>query len=351
MPLGTPATATPSLGALTCLGVLWAISGCFNVNYGHCRITCSASEACPANLECRMAPNATQGVCAEKGSLACLSESPDAGPDAMDGSDGSDTADAMDGSDGADAETGGPFPPEVLCHNGNCFPLPPEVRANIVLLLWPSNLPAVGSPVSVWQDQSGQGNHATALTTDLPPHVIPDGVQLDSSQRGTGLGVYNSPSLDFGAGDFAVIVVAGLSSSTIPVTLFRKWDGVRVNSRRISIDWVLSSPPVSGRPQGAVNDTLVVPDMDTAQPSVRAYTLRRAIDRIELHLNEAILVTTELPTAGASTSNAEDVYLGVAGAFGDPADSLEAVIAIRGSIRSTDLNQLQIFLRTVFATP
>ena len=113
--------------------------------------------------------------------------------------------------DGPDA---GPVPPEVLCHNGNCLPLPAEVRANMVLLLWPSNLPAVGSPVDVWPDQSGQGNDAHALYPTALPHVIPNGVQLDASQRGSGFVVFNSPSLDFGSGDFAVIVVAGLSSST-----------------------------------------------------------------------------------------------------------------------------------------
>ncbi len=295
-----------------------------------------------------MEPGKTSGLCAPDGVLTCPSEeSPDAGPDAMDASDG---GDAMDGSDGGDADTGGSGPPAVLCHSGSCLTLPQAVRANIVLLLWPSNLPSVGSPVSVWADQSGQGNDAHALYPSALPHVIANGVQLDSSQLGSGFVVANSPSLDFGSGDFAIIVVAGLSSSSSRVSFFRKSDGLRENSRQISLEWVLSSA-TTGRPQGAVDDTPVATGTDIRQPSVRAYTLRRATDYLELDLNEVVLGSADLPTTGLSTSNAEDVFLGVADLSGSPADSLDAVIAIRGSISASDLNQLQVFLRTLFATP
>src|SRR6185312_11957437 len=77
---------------------------------------------------------------------------------------------------GTDAEGGVSLPPQMLCHNGSCFPLSDTLRANLVLLLWPSNLPPVGSPVSIWSDQSGKGNDAYALYPSAPPQVIPDGV-------------------------------------------------------------------------------------------------------------------------------------------------------------------------------
>ena len=351
MPLGLPTSTTPAFGALAGLGVIWAISGCFNVNYGNCRLTCEKNEHCPSSLACVLEEGTGRGFCAQEGTT-CPGPQTDAGADAsaMDGGgdDGSDAMDGGDGGDGPDGETSGP--PEVLCHNQRCLTLPPEVRAHLVLLLWPSNLPTVGSPVSVWPDQSGHGNHASAIYPSALPHVIPNGVQLDPNRLGSGFRVVNSPSVDFGAGDFAVLVVAGLSSGAIPVTFFRKWDGARENSRRISIEWVIS-PPSAGRPQGAVNDTPVATGMDTTQPSVRAYTLRRTIDHLDLHLNEAVIGSDDLPTAGASTSNARDIFIGVGDTFGAPADSLEAVIAIRGSIRSADLTDLQVFLRTVFAAP
>jgi hypothetical protein len=346
MPLGKPATGTPTSGALTCLGVLWAISGCFNVNHGSCRISCVTNDDCPSSLICVMEEGSTRSFCATAGTTTCPPFDAGANADAIDRAD---AADAMDGGDGA-SDTGSPLPPEVLCHNGTCFPLPPEVRANIVLLLWPSNLPAVGSPVSIWQDQSGQGNNANALRPDdALPHVIADGVQLDPNKPGSGFKVFNSPTLDFGGGDFAVIVVAGLSGSTAPVSFFRQSDGARVNSRQIAIDWVLSSA-LTGRPQGAVDDTLIATDTDLNQPSVGAYTLRRTTKHLELRLNGTVLGSADLPAPDVSTSNAADVFLGVAGVVGSPADSIEAVVALRGPVGTSALNELEAFLRTLFAT-
>jgi hypothetical protein len=255
---------------------------------------------------------------------------------------------------GTDAEAGTSLPPSMLCHNGNCLTLPPDVRANLVLLLWPSNLPAaVGATVNTWDDQSGQGNNATALYPNFPPHVISDGVQLDSTQPNTGTGfvVVNSPSLDFGSGDFAVIVVAGLSSSATPLSFFRKSEGART-SQQISLDWVLSSTSsaVTGQPQGVVDGTTVASSTDISQPSVAAYSLYRSTDQVELHVNGVVLGSSDLPTPGLSTTNTADLYLGVNGLVGSPVDSIEAVVAIRGSIGSTELNQLEGFVRDVFAT-
>ncbi len=262
-------------------------------------------------------------------------------PDAREA--GTDARDA-----GPDAEAGASLPPSMLCHNGSCLTLPDSIRKNLVLLLWPSNLPAVGSPVSVWQDQSGQGNDAHALYPSAPPQVIANGVQLEQKQLGSGFVVANSPSLDFSSGDFAVIVVAGLSSSTAPVSFFRKSDGARTNSRRISIDWVLSSS-AGGQPEGAINDTVVVPDPPVAQLSVGAYTLQRATDRVELHLNGTLVGSADLLSAGATTTNAEDLYVGVANSLTFPVSTIEAVVAVRGTVGSSDLNALELFLRTLFA--
>ncbi|MES1206938.1 MAG: hypothetical protein ABUS79_13460 [Pseudomonadota bacterium] len=311
------------------------MSGCFEVKYGDCRVTCTVEQGCPANLTCLVEQGA--GLCAPPGTTTCH---PQQHLDAA-----TDRADA--GEAGLEAEAGAAGPPLMLCHNGSCLTLPETIRKNLVLLLWPSNLPALGSPVSVWADQSGQGNDAHALYPTAPPHVIPNGVQLDSTQLGSGFVVANSPSLDFGPGDFAVIVAAGLSSSASPVSFFRKSDGARTNSRQISIDWVLSTS-IAGQPQGAVNDTLIFTTANIAQPSVGAYTLQRATNHVELHLNGAVLGSSDLP-AGGSTTNAADAFVGVRNMFGSPADSIEAVIAIRGSVGSSDLNAVESFLKTLFA--
>jgi hypothetical protein len=333
--------------ALTGLTALLALAGCFQINVDSCRLLCTKTEKCPGGLVCRVGDSATgQGLCATPGTASC--RQPDAGVGETDA--GADRTDAS----GSDAEAGTSGPPSMLCHNGSCLTLPADVRANLVLLLWPSNLPAVGATVTTWADQSGQGNDATALYPNLPPHVIPDGVQLDSTQPNTGTGfvVVNSPSLDFGSGDFAVIVVAGLSSSAKPLSFFRKSEGART-SQQISLDWVLSSTSsaVTGQPQGVVDGTTVPSSTDISQPAVAAYALYRSTDQVELHVNGVVLGSAELPTPGLSTTNAADLYLGVNGIVGSPVDSIKAVVAIRGSIGSTELNQLEGFMRDVFATP
>lgn len=257
------------------------------------------------------------------------------------------SADGMDAG-GADADAGGSLPPSILCHNGTCFSLSDSLRANLVLLLWPSNLPAVGSTVAVWADQSGKGNDALALDSFALPKVIPDGVHLDQTRNSTGFVVRDSPSLDFGSGDFALVVVAGLPASANFRTLVSKSDEARANSRRISIEWALSSF-ATGRPQGTVDDTAVAAPVDTSQPSVGAYALYRAVDHLELHLNTSVLNNAELPLANQTTSNVEDLYVGVTDGIATPVDSIETVIALRGPVASADLHQLELFLGTAFA--
>ncbi len=329
----------PAWRALATLGAICALSGCFEVKYGDCRVTCTRELGCPANLTCLIErETASSGLCAPPGMKTCLTN-PDAATDA---------SDAREAGVDAEASTAA-GPPSMLCHNGSCLSLSESIRKNLVLLLWPSNLPPVGSTVPVWADQSGQGNDARALSLTAAPQVFAHGVQFDSTQAGGGFIVRNSSSLDFGSGDFAVIVVGGLSSGATPVSFFRKSDSARTNSRQISIDWGLSSSQMGG-PEGAVNDTVLVATASLGQPAVYAYTLERANDHVELHVNGTVLSSADLPGPGASTSNAADAYVGVSNVFSRPAASIEAVIAIRGQIESSDFNGLETFLRTLFAT-
>ena len=212
-------------------------------------------------------------------------------------------------------------PAEMLCHNGSCLSLPAAVRANLVLLLWPSNLPAVGQAVPLWSDQSGQGNHAHALYPSAPPTSSPT---ASSSTRPNWAAGSSSPTVPRWTS--ARAISRSSRGRTLlqheRVSFFRKSDGARENSRQISIDWVLSSATDGPATRTAVNDTLVVTGMDLTQPSVGAYTLRRVTDHLELRLNGVVLGSADLPTAGLSTSNADDVFLGVYGLSGSPADSL-----------------------------
>src|SRR6185312_10067017 len=298
--------------ALAALTALLALSGCFQLSPKSCEVLCTATNGCPGDFHCAIQDNMTYGICTAPGGSCPPLFSEDAGtplPDA--------------GS--PDADAGPPLPPDMLCHNGACFTLPDAVRANLVLLLWPSNLPPVGSTVSVWKDQSGQGNDAHALIPAALPTVIADGVHLDATQPGAGFVVVDNPTLDFASGDFAFVVVAGLSSDTTPLSLARKSDGARTNSRKISIDWVLSSgaSAITGRPEGAIDDTLIPASMDVSQPSIAAYALYRSADHAELRVNDAVVGSADLTPPGVSTTNSADLYVGVGTMFTTTADSVE----------------------------
>lgn len=325
------------------LVALFAVTGCFRYTPQDCQVLCDLKAipaACPGEMACLPQPSLSgTGLCAAPGTL-CEGPVSDSGVGTSD----SGTHDAGDAGDAGPSQA-----PAMLCHNGSCFTLPDAVRANVVLLLWPSNLPAVGSTVSLWADQSGRANDAHALAPSAPPTVIPDGVHLDSSQTGTGFVVADSPSLDFAAGDFALVAVVGLSSETTPVTIARKADGARTNSRQISIDWMRMTTDAGfiGGFQGSIDDTTIEATNDVPQPSVTTYTLYRSAAHAELHVNGAVFGSADLPAA-TSTTNAAPLYIGANGLFGSPADSIEAVIAVRGPIESTVLNQLELFLRDVF---
>jgi hypothetical protein len=203
--------------------------------------------------------------------------------------------------------------------------------------------------VTIWHDQSGHNNNAYAAYPSAPPHVIADGVQLDQSQIGDGFEVLDSPTLDLGSGDFAVIVVAGLKAQSDTITLFSKSDGVFSGSRKIQLRYFPTSPS-TGVPQGFVNDTEIASDteQEIPEPSVRVYDLRRTGDHVEVRSNGSTYVSADLP-AGTSTTNSETLYLGTGNIGTYAADTLEAVIIVRGSIASTDLDDLESYLTMLFA--
>lgn len=342
--------------ALAAVALIWATAGCFEVKYLQCRITCTAEEGCPQNLNCIIEPGEFIGLCAPPGTLTCSSPQADAGmdADAMDSSDAMDASDVPDAIDESDVDTGPPppIPPKVLCRGDDCLELSEALRANLVLLLWPSNLPPAGSRVPFWYDQSGRDNHARALYASYQPVVTANGVKLDTTRPGSGFFVENSSSLDFGAGDFAVIVVAGLAFNNQEVGLFSKSDGARPPAQRqVTLDFTLSPGSVTkGRPQALVNDKAIDALFDTPQPSIAVYGIQRVVDHVELRLNGMALNSIELDS-GVSTTNNAGVYLGTGGLEGYVADSIAAVVAVRGPISSTDLNALESFLWRNFVKP
>jgi hypothetical protein len=303
-------TALPGLAALL------ALAGCFQIPVESCQLMCTPEVGCPGDMTCLP----QQGLCVSAGVTMCMP-----------------------------SDAGGGSAPPMLCHGSlPCFPLPDPVRANIVLLLWPDSLPTAGSPVTIWRDESGHNNNAYATyPATAPPHVIADGVQLDTTQVGSGFEVQDSPTLDLGSGDFAIIVVAGLSAQSDTITLFAKADGVRTDSRKVMLRYFPTSPS-TGVPQGFVDDTELTSTAEISEPSVGVYDLRRTGDHVDVRFNGIPQVSADLPT-GISTTNTETLYLGTANIGTYTADTLEAAIIVRGSIASTDLDNLESYLTMLFA--
>lgn len=316
------------LAVVGCLFGLWASPGCFELNYPSCRIRCNVGESCPRGLQCVSSATSTDHFC---NVTADICDSPVPGTDAS--------------VPNKDASAGGP--PQEICHRGSCLTLPDAIRSNLVLLLWPSNLPALGSPVSVWPDLSGKGNDAKPANPDASPTVTEDGVKLAPDRPGAGFVVANSSSLDLAAEDFSMLVVSGLETG-MPATFFSKSDQNRADPRQVVLQWVFTGDGMAQRPRAIINATTVDAQEDIPLPSVNVYTLRRTGGRMELRVNSVVLGSADLRNPVESTSNAEDLFLGVVSAQGRPVGSLQATFAVKGSLSGTDLATLERFLHSTF---
>lgn len=249
----------------------------------------------------------------------------------------------LDVSDGAVAL---PNPTDMVCHNGSCVSFSDATRANLILLLWPSTLPALGSPVPIWLDLSGKGNDAYALDPSALPTVIEDGVRLAADSPGGGFRVANNSSVDFAAEDFVVLVVAGVETS-MPSTFFAKADGDRVNPRRITLDWSIFAPTGTTRPEARVNSTTVTAGSEIVLP-VNVYAVRRTSGHVELRVNGAVWGSADLDDAQESTTNAQDIFIGVPSEDAFSVNTLQAVLALRGTFSNSDLEDIEMELRNAF---
>lgn len=318
------------LAVVGCLFGLWASPGCFELNYPSCRIRCGIGEGCPRGLNCVPSATSPDYFCAAPPAAMC--DSPGRGNDAS----------------APDKDPNASGPPQKICHRGNCLTLPDTIRSNLVLLLWPSNLPALGSPVSVWPDLSGTGNDAHAVNPAMPPTVTKDGVKLATNEQGVGFVVTNSASLDLGAGDFVVLGVAGAATTT-PGTILAKSDASRTNPRRVVLERAFSETSNGIRTQARVNETTITAVEDVAASSANIYSLRRTGTYLDLRANGVVIGKSTLATADQSTSNAEDIFIGVASPFAPTGiDTLQAVFIVRGPVDSTTLGDMEQFLRQMF---
>jgi hypothetical protein len=230
-----------------------------------------------------------------------------------------------------------------------CLTLPEAVRSGLALWLDPSNLGPVGSHVSTWCDQSGNMNDALAINPDALPQVSLAGLTLAYGMSNAAFLVHNNSTIDLGAGDFLILVVAGITHVTEGHGLFNKSNGDFVFPKGVTLDWEINGVN-DFRVTGQINETVTASTIGTAPGPERLYGLRRVSDHVELRINDQIVNTaTALATPGASTLNAADVYLGQYGDFDQASvDSLHAVVVVRGQLSSGDVAALETYLMQAF---
>lgn len=277
-------------------------------------------------------------------------DSPDRPAEPTDGSDGGDGGDVPD-SDSGNCHTKAVEPPVMVSQNGKTLVLSQLLRDKLVLWLDPSNLGPVGSPVSIWCDQSGKLNDALALSDDDPPRVTEGGgVSLAYLKLSAGLFVAHSETLNFGNGEFLVLVVSGFSHPEVGKTFFKKSNDDLTFPKQVVMDWV-NYVPEGRRFTGRINETFAFANMGTAPGVERLYGLRRLGETLQVRVNGVLLNPsgTTLVTPGASTDNDGGLYLGVDNDYdNNPVDTLRAVIVVRGHLEESEVGDLEAYLISAF---
>lgn len=315
---------------LPLLIALCATATCFTPEY-HCRILCGANNSCPSGFACDVdsklcASNSSGGRCPVA----------DAGVDA-----GTPEPDAPV-ADLAPTEN----PAEVCYGSGACFQLSPEMRQSLVLWLDPGTLPPSDSPVARWPDRSREANDAVAISGQSPPRSRGDGIEL-SRQAGGSLWIQDDPSLDFGALDFSVLIVARVESGP-PSCFFSKVTPDRNDPKGIRMGWSYSMELGRVAYLANVNASgLLSPSTGVADLAPHVFVLNRSNESATARIDGAITAVGAL-TPSVSVSVPEPVFLGSCRSADQTIPVLHAAIAFRGPIPTTDLVRLEAFLRQSF---
>jgi len=319
-----------NLRPIVFLGVLCVISGCFKPEQD-CHVQCDdVDPTCPDGFTC-VIDRAGKHVCAAPGDTTCAAPQP---------------GDGDGGSDITPLDLRQP-PPTEICLAGPCFPIPQAVRDQLVLLLDPSTLPAIGQGVTSWMDRSGYANHAWIVDPSVVPVSNGRGVTLGTTHA-AGFMVANAPTLNLGTEDFVVLVEATSTSlNTISEFFFKSNISRPAAVHQIEIAWLY--PTTDNRPtvEGGINDATIFPAPGSVVPPERLITLRRSGTQLALRLNGAEVGTSAV-TPGDSVDNDSDLFLGIPSPYGISVDGLGFVMVIHGPVATADLVRLESFLKTSF---
>ena len=190
--------------------------------------------------------------------------------------------------------------------------------------------PSYPGVVVHWLDKSGNGNVATLQTdgaegTLLDPEVLHghDALVCPNSDTGLAITVANSPTLDWGTGDFAIAMV-----TTFPTNGSSMWNGngVQLSATSSSGEWTLNA---GGQSIGATK----------ASGGFFVVVTRGA----SLYLNVAGTVVTGPVEPGVGTGGGLELCQASA--------EIAEVVAIKGTLSDPDLASLLAYFQSKFALP
>jgi hypothetical protein len=284
--------------------------------------------------------------------------------------DGSATGRGMGGVNSAGEIPSSDAPPGAVERGGTSEAAPgwsPGLLPGLALWLDASLGVTAGSDdtVSSWRDQSGRGNDAIAGDAGSRPKASRGGangsplVLFGSSQapQSVFVRVPDAPTLRWGTGPFAVILVAASENHTaLPGLLFRK-RGPDPTASRLEL---MAEGPGDGRLQASLRPDLapyetIAQHLTNGRPF--AFAVRRTVAGVlELRVNgqpngrvlgPQVLVDISAPGA--------DIVLG-AGADQDPpccqlSGGIAEVIGVEGDLSDDDLSRVETYLRDKYGLP
>jgi hypothetical protein len=362
-----------AMRSLKILSPLLGLLGCFDPDY-HCRLACGASagSTCPEGFACvtsaagrvcqassrpRCTPAASESGAPQADAATADAALVEVGPDASSavvppepGDAGPESPDAAPVPMGdAGLRTAGEVGSPTICLRGECLTLTPALQDALVLWLDETGLPAAGLPAEKWLDRSGLGNDVEAADRAAPPLSSGEGVTF-VDRLGAGYVISHRPSLDFGREPFAALVVARLKAD-VPGCLLTKDNGQAGDLQgKLAIEWGRRPGVPDLRPSLHVNRAVLVAEPRNPVGDGARHLFFAARTENELHLHvDGLPAGGPLPGVGAmNTSTGEPLYVGTCRTFFFPVPGLNAVVLLRGSLPTADLESLQAFLMRRF---
>ena len=216
----------------------------------------------------------------------------------------------------------------------------------------------VGTPITVWRDQSSQHNNATQNDSNYTPVLMTSTAGLPAAHfdgTQTFMSIADAPSLQWGTGDFVLEVVARYSSAlgTPDQNLFQKAPSAAPYAGPFLAAASSKGSVANGvRAQLSV-DTYVSSPTGNLQDAPHLFGMRRNGSTLELRIDGNLVATTaitgilDVSAAGRAVMFGQNGYApgnGLQALDGD----ISEMIAVAGGTTAADIANLECYLTSKY---